>query len=231
MLRRRALGDRGRLLAYVGWIISILMILAGESLASHAVPRSRRAASLLLARALTLATVVFGYKLILRLNRFMVWLAGLALVLTLIYTSVAAMRCGAPGSGGRVNCGRVLGHGIGRRDLADRHTRRMFRTTRVICRQRPPRQAAFCISYLGTTSVGSARCCVGARIGLLASTPIRRRAGQRPPPGSAVRLRDAGVLLRSRQRRRHQHVRVVSVRLTCLQAFYLKCRRTGQEPP
>jgi NCS1 family nucleobase:cation symporter-1 len=45
----------------------------------------------LISTAITLGIVIVGYQLILRFNRIMVWLAGLALLVTLFYTGLEAM--------------------------------------------------------------------------------------------------------------------------------------------
>ncbi|WP_418057509.1 purine-cytosine permease family protein [Pimelobacter simplex] len=79
-------------LIYVGWIVS-LMVLAQQTLGA-VISGLDNTAGLLLSTALTLTAVVVGYQLILRFNRVMVWLSGLALVLTLVYTGLEA------GSGG-----------------------------------------------------------------------------------------------------------------------------------
>lgn len=75
-------------LIYVGWIVS-LMVLAQQTL-SAVWTGLGTTPGLFLSTALTLLTVVVGYQLILRLNRVMVWLSGLALVLTLVYTGIEA---------------------------------------------------------------------------------------------------------------------------------------------
>lgn len=88
-------------LAYVGWIVS-LMILAAEMLVAI-VPSLNMIAALALSTALTLVVVVFGYEIILRLNRVMVWFSALALGITLVYSAVAALNGvdgGADGGGG-----------------------------------------------------------------------------------------------------------------------------------
>ena len=69
-------------------------------------------AGLLLSTALTLFAVVVGYQLILRFNRVMVWLSGLALVTTLVYTGIHAADGGAAhvaGAGGSFNWAGFLG--------------------------------------------------------------------------------------------------------------------------
>jgi NCS1 family nucleobase:cation symporter-1 len=86
------------ILAYVGWIVS-LMVLAQQTLVA-VFPSLNTVVALAFSTLLTLATVVVGYQLILRMNRVMVWLSGLALVLTLGFTAVSAAHGGAGGSGG-----------------------------------------------------------------------------------------------------------------------------------
>ncbi|WP_285030614.1 cytosine permease [Mycolicibacterium sp. lyk4-40-TYG-92] len=76
------------ILAYVGWIVS-LMVLAQQTLCA-VFPSLNTTVALAVSTLATLVTVVVGYQLILRMNRVMVWLSGLALVLTLGYTAVAA---------------------------------------------------------------------------------------------------------------------------------------------
>lgn len=97
------------ILAYVGWIVS-LMILAQQTLVA-VFPSLNAGVALAVSTALTLVTVVVGYQLILRLNRVMVWLSGLALVLTLGYTAVAAAHggIGDGGGGGAFNWTGFLG--------------------------------------------------------------------------------------------------------------------------
>ncbi|MDH6198423.1 NCS1 family nucleobase:cation symporter-1 [Mycobacterium frederiksbergense] len=85
-------------LAYVGWIVS-LMILAQQTLVA-VFPSLNDLVALALSTLLTLTAVVVGYQLILRMNRVMVWLSGLALVLTLGYTAVALAHGGTGGDGG-----------------------------------------------------------------------------------------------------------------------------------
>ncbi|TNM48292.1 NCS1 family transporter [Nocardioides albidus] len=96
-------------LIYVGWIVS-LMVLAQQTLSAvwtglGATP------GLLLSTALTLTAVVVGYQLILRFNRIMVWLSGLALVLTLVYTGIEAADggTGLTASGGSFTWAGFLG--------------------------------------------------------------------------------------------------------------------------
>jgi purine-cytosine permease-like protein len=80
-------------LIYVGWIVS-LMVLAQQTLGA-VVTGLGHTAGLFLSTALTLTAVVVGYQLILRFNRVMVWISGLALVLTLVYTGIEAADGGA----------------------------------------------------------------------------------------------------------------------------------------
>jgi nucleobase:cation symporter-1, NCS1 family len=80
------------ILIYVGWIVA-LMVLAQQTLGAvwtslGTIP------GLFLSTALTLFAVVVGYQLILRFNRVMVWLSGLALVVTLLYTGTHAVHEG-----------------------------------------------------------------------------------------------------------------------------------------
>ncbi len=107
------------ILAYVGWILVSLMILAQQTLVA-VFPSLNTVVALALSTFLTLVTVVVGYQLILRLNRVMVWLSGLALVLTLGYTR-------SRGGARRhrwwwwrwcLQLDRLSGHGVGCRDLA-----------------------------------------------------------------------------------------------------------------
>ncbi|GAB3861094.1 cytosine permease [Nocardioides maradonensis] len=72
------------ILIYVGWIVA-LMVLAQQTL-SAVWTGLGHTPGLLLSTALTLLAVVVGYQLILRFNRVMVFISGLALVLTLVYT-------------------------------------------------------------------------------------------------------------------------------------------------
>lgn len=85
------------ILAYVGWIVS-LMVLAQQTLVA-VFPSLNTTVALAFSTFATLVTVVVGYQLILRMNRVMVWLSGLALVLTLGYTAVAAAHGGTGGGG------------------------------------------------------------------------------------------------------------------------------------
>ncbi len=96
-------------LIYVGWIVS-LMVLAQQTL-SAVFTGLGHTAGLLLSTALTLTAVVVGYQLILRFNRIMVWLSGLALVLTLVYTGMEAADGGASitGAGGSFSWAGFLG--------------------------------------------------------------------------------------------------------------------------
>lgn len=98
------------ILIYIGWIVA-LMVLAQQTLS--AVWTGLGATSgLLLSTALTLFAVVVGYKLILRFNRIMVGLSGLALVLTLVYTGIQASHGGAmdvASAGGTFSWGGFLG--------------------------------------------------------------------------------------------------------------------------
>jgi nucleobase:cation symporter-1, NCS1 family len=80
------------ILIYVGWIVA-LMVLAQQTLGAVWTSLGTTA-GLLLSTALTLFAVVVGYQLILRFNRVMVWLSGLALVVTLLYTGVHAADLG-----------------------------------------------------------------------------------------------------------------------------------------
>ncbi|MUL78426.1 cytosine permease [Mycolicibacterium sp. CBMA 226] len=91
------------ILAYVGWIVS-LMVLAQQTLCA-VFPALNTTVALAFSTLLTLLTVVVGYQLILRMNRVMVWLSGLALVLTLVYTAIAAGHAdgGAGNAGGSFN--------------------------------------------------------------------------------------------------------------------------------
>jgi len=77
------------ILIYVGWIVA-LMVLAQQML-SAVFPGVSASAGLLISTAITLAIVIVGYQLILRFNRIMVWLAGLALLVTLFYTGIEAI--------------------------------------------------------------------------------------------------------------------------------------------
>ncbi|CAB4337665.1 unannotated protein [freshwater metagenome] len=77
------------ILIYVGWIVA-LMILAQQMLSAVFTGVSH-SAGLLISTAITFAIVVVGYQLILRFNRIMVWLAGLALLVTLFYTGLEAI--------------------------------------------------------------------------------------------------------------------------------------------
>ncbi|TQK71728.1 NCS1 family nucleobase:cation symporter-1 [Nocardioides sp. SLBN-35] len=96
-------------LIYVGWIVS-LMVLAQQTLGA-VLTGLGHTAGLLLSTALTLTAVVVGYQLILRFNRVMVWLSGLALVLTLVYTGMEAADGGASitGAGGSFTWAGFLG--------------------------------------------------------------------------------------------------------------------------
>jgi len=85
------------ILAYVGWIVS-LMVLAQQTLVA-VFPSLNTTVALAFSTLATLVTVVVGYQLILRMNRVMVWLSGLALLLTLGYTAVAVMHGGTGGGG------------------------------------------------------------------------------------------------------------------------------------
>jgi NCS1 family nucleobase:cation symporter-1 len=76
-------------LIYVGWIVA-LMVLAQQMLSAVFTGVSA-GAGLLISTAITLGIVIVGYQLILRFNRIMVWLAGLALLVTLFYTGLEAM--------------------------------------------------------------------------------------------------------------------------------------------
>jgi NCS1 family nucleobase:cation symporter-1 len=80
-------------LIYVGWIVA-LMVLAQQTLGAVWTSLGTTA-GLFLSTALTLFAVVVGYQLILRYNRVMVWLSGLALVVTLGYTGVHAADLGS----------------------------------------------------------------------------------------------------------------------------------------
>ena len=94
-------------LIYVGWIVS-LMVLAQQTL-SAVWTGLGTTPGLLLSTALTLFTVVVGYQLILRLNRVMVWLSGLALVITLFYAGIEAGSGGGADLGGSFSWAGFLG--------------------------------------------------------------------------------------------------------------------------
>ncbi len=98
------------ILIYVGWIVA-LMVLAQQTL-SAVWTGLGTTPGLLLSTALTLFAVVVGYQLILRFNRVMVWLSGLALLTTLLYTGIHAANAGAAavaGAGGSFNWAGFLG--------------------------------------------------------------------------------------------------------------------------
>lgn len=78
------------ILIYVGWIVA-LMVLAQQTLGA-VVTGLGHTTGLLLSTTLTLVAVVVGYQLILRFNRVMVFISGLALVLTLVYTGIQAAK-------------------------------------------------------------------------------------------------------------------------------------------
>lgn len=82
--------------AYIGWIVA-LMVLAQQTLCAVFTSLNPTAA-VAISTLLTVVTVVIGYQLILRLNRVMVLVPAVALVLTLVYTSSAALHHD-PGSG------------------------------------------------------------------------------------------------------------------------------------
>ena len=94
---------------YVGWIVA-LMVLAQQTLGAVWTSLGTTA-GLFLSTALTLIAVVVGYRLILRFNRVMVWLSGLALVVTLAYTGVHAtdLAGGLAGAGGSFTWAGFLG--------------------------------------------------------------------------------------------------------------------------
>lgn len=97
-------------LIYVGWIVA-LMVLAQQTLGAVWTSLGTTA-GLFLSTALTLFAVVVGYQLILRYNRVMVWLSGVALVTTLIYTGIHAGDGGTgslAGAGGSFNWAGFLG--------------------------------------------------------------------------------------------------------------------------
>ena len=126
------------ILIYVGWIVA-LMVLAQQTLGAVWTGLGTTA-GLLLSTALTLTAVVIGYQLILRFNRVMVWLSGLALVTTLVYTGIEAADGGVgelAGAGGSFTWAGFLGMAsvVGVWQLP---TRRTSRTTRATC-PRPPR--------------------------------------------------------------------------------------------
>ena len=98
------------ILIYVGWIVA-LMVLAQQTLGAVWTGLGTTA-GLLLSTALTLTAVVIGYQLILRFNRVMVWLSGLALVTTLVYTGIQAADGGVgelAGAGGSFTWAGFLG--------------------------------------------------------------------------------------------------------------------------
>lgn len=207
------------ILAYVGWIVS-LMILAQETLVA-VFPSLNSVFALALSTTLTLVTVVFGYKLILRLNRLMVWLAGLALVLTLIYTTVAATSGGAPGSGGSFNMVGFLGMasvaGIWQLSYApyvSDYSRYLPTTTST--------RAAFYYTYFGTVLGGIGAMVVGALIvaGLGSDASLANLSSIMPGPLFVFVMLvfffgavDAGVI--------NMYGSSLCV-LTCIQAFNLK---------
>ncbi|GAA3659287.1 cytosine permease [Nocardioides ginsengisoli] len=96
-------------LIYVGWIVS-LMVLAQQTLGA-VLTGLGHTTGLLLSTAVTLFAVVVGYQLILRFNRIMVWLSGLALLLTLVYTGMKAADGGVSlaSAGGAFNWAGFLG--------------------------------------------------------------------------------------------------------------------------
>lgn len=94
-------------LIYVGWIVS-LMVLAQQTL-SAVWTGLGTTPGLLLSTGLTLFIVVVGYQAILRLNRVMVGLSGLALVLTLVYTGIQAAGDDAISTGGSFTWAGFLG--------------------------------------------------------------------------------------------------------------------------
>ena len=94
-------------LIYVGWIVA-LMILAQQMLSAVFTSISHTS-GLLISTALTFVIVVVGYQLILRFNRLMVWLAGIALLATLYYTGVEAANGGIDASGGAFSWAGFLG--------------------------------------------------------------------------------------------------------------------------
>lgn len=78
---------------YIGWIVA-LMVLAQQML-SAIWPALNTTVGLLISTALTLFAVVVGYQLILRFNRVMVGLSGIALILTLVYAGIEGSKGGA----------------------------------------------------------------------------------------------------------------------------------------
>ena len=95
------------ILIYVGWIVA-LMILAQQML-SAVFPGVSHTAGLLLSTVITFGIVVAGYQLILRLNRFMVWLAGIALLVTLFYTGLEVVNGNSNVSAGSFTWAGFLG--------------------------------------------------------------------------------------------------------------------------
>jgi NCS1 family nucleobase:cation symporter-1 len=98
------------ILIYIGWIVA-LMVLAQQTLGAVWTGLGTTP-GLFLSTALTLFAVVVGYQLILRFNRVMVWLSGLALVITLVYTGIHAADGGAAdiaGAGGSFTWAGFLG--------------------------------------------------------------------------------------------------------------------------
>jgi NCS1 family nucleobase:cation symporter-1 len=168
------------ILMYVGFFVS-LMVLAQQTLVA-VLPGLSTVTGLAISTALTLVAVVFGYRFIHRLNRILIWLSTIALVLTLVYTTVSAVHGEAHASGsftwtGFLGMASVAGiWQLSYAPYVSDYSR--YLPTKTSSR------AAFWYTYIGTVIGGLATMAVGALIiaGLGANASLATLSSILPAP-------------------------------------------------